>query len=194
MLTMLARNWWVLALRGVVSIIFGILMLLFPLTAIGTFVLLFGVYALVDGIFTLITAIRNREQPRWWVHLLEGILGIVAGVLVLANPLFAFMALPLFVLYIVAFWAIFTGITEIIAAIQLRKEIEGEFWMGLSGLLSIIFGVLLIIINPVEGIMALLTIVAAYAIVFGVIMLILAFRLRGMRDQSGTPRQQQGMT
>ncbi len=192
MRTMLVKNWWVLALRGVISIIFGILVLLFPLLAIETFVLLFGAYALVNGIFTLIAAIRNREQPRWWVLLLEGILGIVAGVLVLANPLFAFMTLPLFVLYIVAFWAIFTGVAEIIAAIQLRKEIEGEFWLGLSGLLSVIFGVLLII-NPGGGILALLALVAIYAIIFGVITLVLAFRLRGMGDQSDTGRQQQNM-
>ncbi len=192
MLTMLAKNWWMLALRGVVAVIFGVLVLLFPLLAIETFVLLFGAYALVDGIFTLITALRNRGQPRWWVQLLEGILSLAAGVLVLANPLFATIALPLFVLYIVAFWAIFTGVMEIVAAIQLRKEIEGEFWLGLSGLLSILFGVFLLI-SPTGGILALLALVAIYAIAFGVIMILLAFRLRGSTDQNEPDTTQRGV-
>jgi uncharacterized membrane protein HdeD (DUF308 family) len=185
MLTMLSKNWWVVALRGVIAILFGLALLLFPPVVITTMVLFFGAYAFVDGIAGIYTAIQNRTQPRWWVTLLEGIIGVVAGVLVFMYPAFATMSAALFVLYIVAFWSIFTGITEIMAAVQLRKEIEGEFWLGLSGLLSVIFGIFLIL-APGAGILTLVTIVAAYAIVFGVFLLLLAFRLRGHNNQSHT--------
>ncbi|MBZ0292042.1 MAG: HdeD family acid-resistance protein [Anaerolineae bacterium] len=180
MLGVMSKNWWMVALRGVAAIIFGILIILFPNLAIGTFVFVFAAYALVDGIFTIINAVQNRNQSRWWVYLLEGIIGVIAGIVVFANPLFSAITLPLFVLYIVAFWAIFTGVSEIVAAFQLRKEIEGEFWLGLSGLLSLVFGILLLV-NPGEGILTLLFIVAAYAIIFGAMLIMLAFRLRGLR-------------
>lgn len=180
MLSVMAKNWWMTGLRGVAAVIFGILIILFPALAIESFVLVFAVYVLVDGVFTIISAVQNRHQPRWWVYLLEGIISVIAGVVIFANPLFSTIALPLFVLYIVAFWAIFGGVSEIWAAIQLRKEIEGEFWLGLSGLLSVVFGILLII-NPGGGILTLLTIVAIYAIIFGVMLVMLAFRLRGLR-------------
>jgi uncharacterized membrane protein HdeD (DUF308 family) len=186
MSTMLAKNWWVVALRGVIAILFGIALLVFPPLVITTMVLFFGAYALIDGVGAIFTAIQHRNQPRWWVTLLQGIIGVAAGILVFLYPIFATISAALFVLYIVAFWSIFTGITEIVAAIQLRKEIEGEFWLGLSGVLSLVFGILLLIMNPAQGIMALVTIVAAYAIVFGVMLLFLAFRLRSHSDQSHT--------
>jgi uncharacterized membrane protein HdeD (DUF308 family) len=182
---MLSKNWWVLALRGVIAILFGIALLLLPPAVITTMVLFFGAYALVDGVAAIFTAFQNRTQPRWWVTLLEGIIGVIAGILVFAYPLFATISAVYFVLYIVAFWSIFTGVMQIAQAIQLRKEIEGEFWLGLSGLLSVLFGIFLIL-APGAGILALLTIVAAYSIVFGVMLLILAFRVRGMGDQGQT--------
>jgi uncharacterized membrane protein HdeD (DUF308 family) len=185
MLTMLSKNWWVLALRGVIAILFGIALLLFPPAVITTMVLFFGAYALVDGVSAIFTAFQHRTQPRWWVTLLEGIISVIAGILVFAYPLFATISAAFFVLYIIAFWSITTGIMQIAQAIQLRKEIEGEFWLGLSGALSVIFGIFLII-DPRTGILALLTIVAAYSIVFGVMLVILAFRVRGMGDQGQT--------
>jgi uncharacterized membrane protein HdeD (DUF308 family) len=145
-------------------------------------VLFFGAYALVDGVGNIFTAFQNRTQPRWWVTLLEGIFGVIAGILVFAYPLFATISAVYFVLYIIAFWSITTGVMQIVQAIQLRKEIEGEFWLGLSGLLSVIFGIFLVL-APGAGILALLTIVAAYSIAFGVMLIILAFRVRGMGDQ-----------
>lgn len=187
MLTMLAKNWWVVALRGVIAILFGIALLISPGLTIATLVLFFGAYAFVDGIGAIFTAIQHRTQERWWLLLLEGILGVVAGILVFLYPSFATISAALFVLYIVAFWSIFTGITEIMAAIQLRKEIEGEFWLGLSGVLSLLFGILLIIMNPADGILALVTITAVYAIVFGVMFLFLAFRLRSQNQSHTTP-------
>jgi uncharacterized membrane protein HdeD (DUF308 family) len=179
MLTLLAKNWWLLALRGVVAILFGILAIAFPGLALQTFILLFAAYALVDGIAAAISAIQNRNQPNWWVHLLEGIVSIIAGILAVIYPGLT----ALILLYIIALWAIVTGVLEIWAAIHLRKEIEGEFWMGLSGVLSILFGVILVL-SPGTGILAVLAIVAAYAIVFGIILILLATRLRGMKDQT----------
>jgi uncharacterized membrane protein HdeD (DUF308 family) len=185
MLTMLSKNWWVVALRGAISIVFGILLLLFPPLVITTMVLFFGAYALVDGVSAIFTAVQNRNQARWWYTLLEGIIGVIAGILVFAYPLFATITAVYFVLYIVAFWAILGGIFQIMQAIELRKEIEGEIWLGLSGLLSLLFGVFLIF-APGAGILALLTIIAAYAIAFGVMLIILGFRLRGHGSQGQT--------
>jgi uncharacterized membrane protein HdeD (DUF308 family) len=185
MANLLARNWWALALRGVLAIIFGVLVLLMPPGAvIQSFVLLFGAYALVDGVFAIISAVQHRTERNWWVHLLEGIVGVLAGILVFAYPVFSTITATFFVLYIVAFWAILTGIMEIWAAIELRRVITNEFWLGLGGLLSIIFGLVLIFGNPANGILTLLLLVAIYSIAFGVTLLILAFRLRGMGGSS----------
>lgn len=180
MATLLARNWWALLLRGIAAIAFGILIFVFPGAALSTFIILFAAYALVDGVFTIIAAVRNRQQERWWVHLLEGIVSVIAGVLAIVFPGITAIVM----LYIIAFWAILTGVFEVWAAVQLRKEIEGEFWLGLGGVLSILFGVLLILF-PGTGILTVLWLVAAYAIVFGVVMIILAFRLRSLQNQGG---------
>lgn len=180
MATLMTSNWWSLLLRGLAAIIFGILIVLFPGAALQTFIILFAAYALVDGVFTVIAAIQNRNQARWWVHLLEGVVSVAAGILALVYPgITAFV-----MLYIIAFWAVVTGVLEVWAAIQLRKEIEGEFWLGLSGVLSILFGVLLILF-PGTGILTVLWLVSAYAVVFGAVMVILAFRLRGIQNRGG---------
>ncbi len=180
MAAFMTNNWWSLLLRGLAAVAFGILVIVFPGLAISTFVILFAAYALVDGVFTILAAVRNRQQSRWWVYLLEGIVSVIAGILALAYPGIT----ALVMLYLIAFWAVMTGVLEVWAAIQLRKEIEGEFWLGLSGVLSILFGALLILF-PGTGILTVLWLVAGYAIVFGAIMVILAFRLRGMQNQGG---------
>lgn len=176
MLTILARNWWILALRGALSILFGILVLVYPGLALSTLILLFGLYSLIDGISTAMMAVQQRKHQYWWVHLLEGLVGILAGILAVAYP----GVTALILLYIIAAWAVFTGMFEIWGAIRLRKEIKGELWLGLSGVISVLFGLLLVLTNPLAGIMAVLTLVAAYAVFFGIIMLVLAFRIRGM--------------
>ncbi len=179
MLSMLSRYWWVLALRGVFAILFGIMALIWPGLTLTTLILLFGVYVLVDGVFAVINGIRSYgERERWWAELLEGIIGIVVGIVT-----FVWLDLTaLTLLTIIAVWAVITGIMEIIAAIQLRKAITGEWMMVLSGLLSIAFGVLLFLF-PGEGALGLTWLIGIYAIVFGVLFIILAFRLRGMRGQ-----------
>jgi len=142
-------------------------------------VLVFGAYALVDGVFGVINGISSYgERERWWVILLEGLAGIVVGIMTLVWP--SITALTL--LYLIAAWAVITGVMEIVAAIQLRRVIEGEWMMVLSGIASIIFGIILFIF-PGEGALGLTWLIGIYAIIFGVTLIVLAFRLRGMRGQ-----------
>ncbi|MCC6615142.1 MAG: HdeD family acid-resistance protein [Anaerolineae bacterium] len=183
MLDVMARNWWMLLIRGGVAVLFGIAVILFPGIALLTLVTLWGVYAVVDGIFALIAGIRGRETNKhWWMMVLEGIVSIAAGILTFVWP--AITALIL--LAIIAGWAIITGILEIVAAIRLREEIKGEFWLGLSGLASVIFGVVLFLF-PGTGILALLWVVGVYAIIFGVSIMLLSFRLKSHADKMAQP-------
>jgi uncharacterized membrane protein HdeD (DUF308 family) len=178
----LSKNWWMFLIRGIAGVLFGIAVFLSPGVALTVIIAFVAAYFLVDGFFTTIYAIQHRAQPRWWVTLLEGIIGIVAGIgALILGPL----ETGIILLYVIAFWAILTGVTEIILAIQMRKEIENEWWMILSGILSVVFGVLLIF-NPILGGLTLLWLVASYAIVFGIFMIIFAFRVRGMGGQPGT--------
>jgi uncharacterized membrane protein HdeD (DUF308 family) len=175
MVSQLARNWWALALRGLFAILFGVLVFLAPITTLETLLLFLAVYLVVDGIGNVITAFNNRERyNQWWVTLLEGIVSILAGIAAFLWPVTA----ALTILFVIAAWAIITGVLEIMAAIRLRKEIEGEWFLGLSGLLSILFGIFLVI-RPVAGTLTILWIIGGYAIVSGIFLLMLAFRLRG---------------
>ncbi len=161
-------------MRGVVAIAFGALAFLAPGVTLATLVLFFGAFALVNGAIAVIAAILGRRgNEHWWVVLLEGALGIAVGALTLRAPGLTALAL---VLYIAA-WALVTGVLEVLAAIRLRKEIEGELWLALSGLLSIGFGVVLML-APGTGAVALLYVIAAYAIVFGVALVLLGLRVR----------------
>jgi uncharacterized membrane protein HdeD (DUF308 family) len=136
--------------------------------------LLFGAYALADGILSCWTAIAGRnDHEHWWVLLLEGLLGIGVGLLTFFAPGLTALAL----LYYIAIWAIATGVLEIVAAIRLRKEIEGEWWLLLAGLASVAFGVLLVV-QPGAGALSVLWLIATYAIVFGLLLVILAFKVR----------------
>jgi uncharacterized membrane protein HdeD (DUF308 family) len=176
MLAMLARNWWVLALRGVFAIIFGILALIWPGLTLFVLITLFGAYALVDGIFAVIAGIASYgRNERWWAVLLEGVAGIILGVLTFLWP----GTTALVLVYFIAAWALITGIFEIVAAIRLRKAIEGEWMLVLSGIVSIIFG-LFLIVAPGAGALGLTWVIGAYAIVWGVLLIILAFRLRNL--------------
>jgi len=172
----LSRNWWVLLLRGAVAILFGILTFLQPGISLASLVLLFGAYALADGILGAWTAVSHRkDRENWWVLLLEGLVGIGVGVLTLFNPGVTALAL----LFYIAIWAIATGVLEIVTAVRLRKEIEGEWMLVLAGLASVAFGVLLMA-RPGSGALAVLWLIASYAIVFGVLLVVLAFRVKGV--------------
>jgi uncharacterized membrane protein HdeD (DUF308 family) len=170
----LSRNWWMLAVRGVVAVLFGIMAFIWPGLTLWALVFLFGAYVLLDGVFALVSAFTGREtDDRWWVLLLEGVAGVAAGLIAFIWP-----GMTAFVLvYLIAAWAIVTGIIEIAAAIRLRKEIEGEWILALSGLASIIFGVLMIL-WPGAGALAVVWLIAAYAIFFGILLIFLAFRVR----------------
>ena len=169
-------SWWALALRGLAAIIFGILAFVWPVITLAALVFLFGAYALVDGAFAIVAGIRaTKENKRWWLLLIEGILSVFAGVLAFAVPAIT----AFFLLILIASWAIVTGAFEIAAAIQMRKYITGEWLLALSGVASILFG-LALLINPAVGALAVVWIIGAYAIVFGVLMVVLGFRLRGL--------------
>ena len=185
-LPLLTRNWWALALRGLASILFGILAFAWPGITLFVLVIFFGAYLLVDGIFAIVAAVRAAgEEARWWLLLIEGILGVVAGLVAFFWPGLTALAL----LYLVAAWAIVTGIMEIVGAIRLRQEIVGEWALILSGALSFIFGVLLVVIPARAGLLSLTWLIGIYAIAFGVIMLVLAFRVRGLaRSAEGRVR------
>jgi uncharacterized membrane protein HdeD (DUF308 family) len=182
MVVELARNWWTLALRGLAAVLFGIVAWIWPDLTVTALVLLFGAFALVDGVFTVVAALRGRgRDPNWGALLLGGISGIALGLMTLAWP--GITALVL--MYLVAAWAIVTGAFELIAAIRLRREIEGEWLFGLSGVLSILFGVL-VAIFPGEGAVALVWLIGAYAVVFGMLLIALALRLRGWQQRGPT--------
>jgi uncharacterized membrane protein HdeD (DUF308 family) len=182
MLEKITSNWWLYAVRGVVAILFGILALIWPKETILALVLLFGAYALLDGVFSVFAGIASyRYFKRWWAVLLEGVAGILFGVLTFFWPNITALVL----LYFIAAWALITGIFEIVAAIQLRRVITGEWALILSGLLSMIFGVLLFVF-PGAGAVSLVWLIGIYAILFGITLIILAFRLRSLRQEVET--------
>jgi uncharacterized membrane protein HdeD (DUF308 family) len=172
MLHTLAKNWWALALRGFAAVLFGLLTFFLPGITLVTLILLFGAYALVDGIFNVVAFFRVASHH--WALLIEGLIGIIAGILTFVWPAITALAL----LYVIAFWAIFTGVFEIIAGIRLRKVITNEWLLLLMGTLSFLFG-LFILIAPGVGALAIVLWIGAYALVFGIFLLALAFRLRG---------------
>jgi uncharacterized membrane protein HdeD (DUF308 family) len=177
MLNLMAQNWWALALRGLVAVLFGIAAFIWPGITLWALVMLFGAYALVDGIFALVAAFtRSVDRQRWWALLFEGIAGIGIGILTFIWPRLTAIGL----LYLIAFWAILTGVFEIITAIRLRREITGEWLMALIGALSIVFGVLLVA-HPVAGALSVVWIIGSFVLAMGVLMIALAFRLRSLR-------------
>lgn len=180
MLSAMARNWWVFLIRGILAILFGILAIIWPLATVGALVLIFGAYALVDGIFDVIAGLSSiGENKRWWVLLLEGLVGIAVGLMTFFWP----SVTAIILLYFIAAWAIVTGILEIIAAIQLRRVITGEWFMILAGIVSVLFGLYLFIF-PGAGALSVVFIIGAYAILFGILLIILAFRLRSLANEA----------
>lgn len=180
MVTHYGRTWWALAIRGIVAVIFGILALVWPGITLTALMLFFGAYVLVDGIFAILSALfHHAGNERWWLLLLEGIVGIIVGVLTFIYPgLTAFV-----LLFFIAAWAVLTGILELLAAVRLRNEIENEWLLALSGIASLVFGIL-IAVAPGAGALAVVWLIGVYAIVFGI--LLLAFAIR-VRNAAGIP-------
>lgn len=177
--TQLANNWWVVALRGVLALLFGVALLVWPGPGLAALVILFGAYAFVDGVFSVVAAFRAAgENRRWWPLALEGVTGIAAGGVAFLWPGITAIVL----LYIIAAWAVVTGIFEVVQAIRLREEIENEWWLALSGVLSVLFGLFLMFF-PGPGALAVVWIVGAYAVLFGIMLLALAWRLWDLNDR-----------
>ncbi len=174
MFHLLRAAWWVLLVRGLVAVAFGVMALAWPTLTLQALILLFGAYALVDGGLAVYAALRARpEHSDWWAVALEGAIGLIAGVLVLVWPGLGAVAL----LYFIAAWAIITGVAEIIMAYRLRQVLSNEWLMVLAGVASVSFGVL-VWIYPGAGALALVTFIGVYALIFGLSLVGLSLRLR----------------
>lgn len=169
----LAKNWWMLLLRGIAAIVFGVLALAWPGMTVLTLILFYGAYALVDGVIAIGAAITGGTlMPRWWLAIV-GLLGITVGLLTFLMPGLTAIVL----LYFIAGWAIATGIFQIIGAIQLRKEIDNEWLLILGGIISVLFGVAMLA-APGAGALALITVIGIYTMIIGVLLVGLSFRLK----------------
>lgn len=171
----LAENWWLLLLRGIAAIAFGILAFVWPGLTLLTLTYMWGFYAIADGVLALWAAIAGRGgeiAPRWWLAVV-GVAGILVGLLAFVYPGMTALVLLMFI----ATWAIVIGVLQIWGAIRLRREIEGEWLLGLSGLLSIAFGVIMFA-RPGAGALALVWLIGWFAILAGCVYIALAFQLR----------------
>ncbi len=174
----LAENWWLLLVRGIAAIVFGVLAFIWPGITVIALTFLWGAYVLVDGAVALWAAIVGRGgevAPRWWLAVV-GVAGILAGLLAFLAPGITAFVLLMFI----AGWAIVIGILQIIGAVRLRKEIEGEWLLGLSGVLAVLFGIALVAV-PGAGLLSMVWLIGAFAIVAGIVYIVLAFRLRKHR-------------
>lgn len=180
-LTALLPRWWMLVVRGVAAILFGIMALALPTAGLFALVTLWGVYAIVDGIFAvMLAAVRGRAGGNWGWWLFEGLVGIAAGVATFAWPVVTAVVL----LNVIAVWAILTGIAGISVAIWLRRVISGEWLLATSGVLSIGLGVLLLA-RPEAGALAVVGFIGAYAIVSGTLLIGLGVQLNRLRHHQG---------
>ena len=180
MLHALAKGWWLLLLRGIAAIVFGLLAFAWPGLTLVTLVLFYGAFALVDGVIALVAAFSGgaKPLPTWWL-VIVGLLGIAAGIVTFVMPGITALLLIIFI----GAWALVHGVFEIIGAIQLRKEIDNEWMLILSGVVSVLFG-LIVLIAPGAGALGLIWVIAAYSIVFGISVVALALRLRNHRHAS----------
>ncbi|MBV8728013.1 MAG: HdeD family acid-resistance protein [Candidatus Eremiobacteraeota bacterium] len=175
MVQLLARNWWAFLIRGLAGVVFGVLAFLWPGETLLVLAILLGAYALVDGVFALVAAFSHAgASHRGWL-IFEGALGVILGVLIWLYPLYSAALL----VYLIAFWAIATGVVEITAGIRFRNVIADEILYILAGIASIVFGIL-VLRNPAAGAIAVVWLIASYAIVFGLLQVALSFRLKAL--------------
>jgi uncharacterized membrane protein HdeD (DUF308 family) len=168
------RSWWVPALRGIFGILFGVLALMWPGLTLLTLVALFAAYALLGGITSVIGAIGHRRvDDDWWLPLLLGLVSIGAAIVAVVNPVLTTLVLVM----VIAANALVSGVLDIVAAVRLRRELQGEWLLALSGIASVVFGAL-VFMYPLAGAIALVWMVSVYAIVTGVLLLSLAVRAR----------------
>jgi uncharacterized membrane protein HdeD (DUF308 family) len=179
MLSMLSENWWVLALRGLLAVLFGFAVLVLPLGTLEAVGRLFGVYAILEGALLVLIGMRGTRYRGAFIA--EGAFGIVAGLIALTWP----GVTALVLLYVVAIWAILSGVAEVIAAVALRREIEGEWVLFLVGVLSVVLGVAMAVL-PGVGLLSLIWLVGLYALAVGVALIVLAFRVRDTRRRGSS--------
>jgi uncharacterized membrane protein HdeD (DUF308 family) len=174
----MSRNWWSIVLRGVCAILFGLLAWLWPGVTLKVLVLFWAGYALADGILAFAGAFSGTTGTPWWALVIAGIVSLAAAAIAVLFPGLTAIGL----LYLIGFWAIVTGVLAIVSAIQLRREIAGEFWLGLAGFASILFGALLIM-RPGVGALAVMWMIGTYAIAFGVILVAHGLHVRSLTPQ-----------
>ncbi len=178
LIAMLARNWWATGIRGVVGILFGLVALFLPGATMLSLVLLFAAYIFVDGVFGIVSAVRAaRAHERWGLLVLEGLVDIAVAAIAVLWPGITVVAF----VFLVAFWAILTGVLELAAAFRLEL-IDGRGWLIFGGVVSVLYGALLIV-TPMIGAVVLTWWLGAYALVFGVCLVVLAFKLRARLDK-----------
>lgn len=178
----LATNWWSMVIRGVAGILMGAITFAWPGITLAALVLLFGAYSLVDGVFSVVGAVKAaRAHERWGTLVLSGVMGIAAAVVTAAWPALTALAL----IYLIAAWAVVTGIFEIVAAVKLRRYIDKEWLLALAGICSLVFGAL-VMITPLAGALVIAVWIGAYALVSGVILVTLGFKLRSWERRQST--------
>lgn len=178
-----AHNWGWFMLRGVLALLLGVGAIVFPLSAVFAFTMIFAAYCFIDGIASLVAGIRGAREPghRWGALVFSGIIGIIVGILFLLMPLIATFTYAFLVLVMLAAWSIITGVLEIAAAIRLRREMEGEWLLGISGAISVLLGIgiiALVIPNPAATILSAAWLIAFFAFISGIALVVQALRLR----------------
>ncbi|MBV8706325.1 MAG: HdeD family acid-resistance protein [Acidobacteriaceae bacterium] len=180
MAVVLRANWWALVLRGIVAILLAVVTFIVPHITVAVLATIFGFYALFDGVLAIVSTIKAVQgHRRWGAFLLEGVIGILVGLYAILFPL----ATAAIFVTIMAFWAVVTGILEISAAIRLRRHIQGEWLLILSGVLSILLGITLFA-QPFAGVLFFVWVLAGYGLIFGVLLIALGFRVRRLPAQS----------
>lgn len=180
---LLGHRWTIELLRGIAAIAFGVLTWIRPDITVKTLLLVFGVYALLDGILVAATAIENRREQKYWpLMLLAGLVGIGIGILTFITPGVTAFAL----LFYIAAWAIARGVLEVAVAIRARKQIDGEWRLVLAGIASVAFG-LILMLRPGASVLTLLWLIGIYAVAFGILHVMLAFKVRNLAHHMGRP-------
>ena len=175
----LSRTWWALLLRGVIAIVFGVFAFSHPGLSLTTMALLFGLFVLFDGVGGVVTAISGRkDSDQWIVLLLWSVVSVAIGLITLFAPSVTTFVL----LFYIAIWAIATGVLQVVAAVRVRKEIEGEWRLIAGGVISVAVG-LVLLARPAVGALAFIWLIGAYAFVFGVLLVVLAFKVRALRSR-----------
>ncbi|HSB06226.1 MAG TPA: HdeD family acid-resistance protein [Thermodesulfobacteriota bacterium] len=181
MIRAISKYWWTFTLRGVIAIAFGLAAVLWPTLTLGVMVLLFGLFALFEGGLTIVTSFKKGEEKGGWTLLLEGLVGLLVCVIVLLGSSIGSMLWPrvaaVMLVYYIAGWAILAGLFKIITAFRIRREVKGEWMLGLSGLISILVG-LILILRPGAGVLAVAWLIGIFAIILGIFQLLLGLKFR----------------